>query len=413
MIGVIVQPEDTKLKIGYTDTVTVRVYSREEDSVRTDELSVSQLGSNMDPVFGHITAGVFVQFMLEEADHNFGPNAQVDSMVLYLLYSDSYGDTNTPQTIRAYEMEERLDVDSAYYSNLEVQTGSTDFADYEYIPRPHDTLFINNDSLPGIQKVNMTANMELAEKLITAPDDAMADNDAFKDFFKGLYLVTDPVSEGGAIVSYDVFSNFSEMILYYHNDDADSLSFDYTITLLNSTVNKYVYDHSAGDISFKQQVVDGDTSLGQQNFYLQGLGGVASVIKFPFIKEWDKLSPVAINEAKLIISGSETDPLWGAPPQLSMAEIQDDGTFGYLVDQVEELEIYFGGDYKSSTNSYTFRITRYLQSLIDNPDKKDNGLYLITTGASIHANRFVFDGYKPTIDTARRIKVELLFTELN
>jgi len=414
LIGVVVQPEDSKLKVGYTDTVTVRTYSRGEDTVRTDKLSTSQLGSNMDPVFGHTTAGLFVQFRLEDVGHSFGgQSAQVDSLVLYLAYANYYADTNTSQTIHAYEMGERIYVDSIYYSNIDMPIGIIDFANFEYTPRPHDTLFINGDSIPSIQRIDLMANTELAEYLIKAPAEDMDDNEEFYDYFKGLYLVTSQVSEGGAIISYNVLSPFSKMTLYYHNEDADSLSFDYTITTDCATANKYFHDHSTGNISFRLQVVEGDTLLGRQNIYVQGLGGVSSIIKFPFIKEWNKLGIVALNEAKLILSGSEDDPLWRAPQQLSMAEIQDDGSYGFLVDQVEETDLYFGGDYKSSTNSYTFRITRYLQSLLDNPDKKDNGLYLITSGTSLYSNRFVFDGYQPSIDTARRIKLELLYTNLD
>lgn len=413
LIGVIVQPEDSKLKIGYTDTATVYAYSRPDDSIRTDELSVNLIGSNMDPVFGNTTASVYLQFMLENADHSFGPNPKLDSVILHLLYADSYGDTNTMQTMRAYELLEDIYVDSVYYSNIDLDIGSVDFADFDFVPHLSDSTILDGDTLAPMLRVNLTANPELGEKLLKASVDDMASNEAFQAYFKGLFITTDAVSEGGSIVSYNILSNYSEMLLYYSNDDQDSLRFDYMISLLNATINKYDHNFETGNADFKQQVLYGDTTLASQNFYVQGVSGVATIIKIPNMKEWNKLGPVAINEAKLILSGSESDPLWGAPSKLSMAEIQDDGTFDYLVDQSEELEVYFGGSYVESTNSYTFRITRYIQALIDDPDKKDNGLYLINTGASVFPNRFIFDGFAPAADTARRIKLEILYTQLN
>ncbi len=411
LIGVVVQPEDSRLPVVYTDTAEIFVYSIPEDSVRSDELSVNVIGANYDPVFGQTIGGVYLQFNLEEARHRFGPNPVMDSMILFLLYRDSYGDTTTPLTFRAYEMEAGIDRDSVYYSNLELPIKNTDVSNTNFIPSPSDSLIFGGDTLPPMLKVRMDFNDELANKLLMAPDYAMDSNSGFHDYFKGVYVVADPVEYGGALLSFDILSNYSEMILYYHNDTVDSLSFDYMITPLNATINTYEHNFDNSDFLFRQQVVEGDTTLGEDNFYLQGGSGVASIIKFPNFKNWSKNT--VLNEAKLVLNVSEEEPLWGVPEQLSMAQIEDDGSFGYLPDQIEELEIYFGGGYKSSTNSYTFRITRYLQSLISDPDKNDNGLYLIPTGASIFPNRVIFDGTNPSLEGARRLHLEIIYTDLN
>ncbi len=411
LIGVVVQPEDSKLSLRYTDTAEIVIYSIPEDSVRSDELSVNLIGANTDPVFGQTVGGAYLQFNLGDTKHRFGPNPVMDSMILFLLYADSYGDTNTNLTFRTYKMEEGIEIDSAYYSNLRLPLGTTDMSNTSFYPRPHDNLIFDGDTLPPILKVRMDYDAELANNLLAAPNDAMDTNSVFQEYFKGIHVVADPVEYGGSLLSFNIISDFSQMILYYHNDTVDSLSFDYKITPYNATVNTYEHNFDNSEHFFRQQVVEGDTSLGQENFYLQGGSGVATIIKFPNFKNWSKNT--ALNEAKLIMSGSETEPLWGAPQQLSMADIQDDGSYGYLVDQFEELDVYFGGDYKSSTNSYTFRITRYLQSLITEPEKNNNGLYLVTAGSSIFPNRFVFDGSMPTGENARRVKLEIIYTDLN
>jgi hypothetical protein len=409
LIGVVVQPDEAKLKIGYTDTVEIFAYSRPGDSIRTDGLSVNLLGSNMDPVFGNTTASIYMQFMLENVNHSFGENPTLDSVVLHLLYKDSYGDTTTMQTVRAYQLEEQVSIDNSYYSNADLTIGTTDFADFSFIPKPSDSVVLSSDTLPPMLRVNLTASPALGEYLLNATDTAMASNENFQEYFNGLFVTADPVTQGGAILSFDLLSSYSEMRLYYN----DSMRFDYPVTYLNVTIGKYTHDFETGDVNFKQQVLNGDTTLGADNIYVQGAGGVGSVIKFPNIKSWSELGPIAINEAKLILSGSVNDTLWGAPEQLSMAQIEDDGTYGYLTDQSEETALYFGGAYNSESNSYTFRITRYIQSLIDDPDKNDNGLYLIPTGTSIYPNRFIFDGFQPEIDTAQRLKLEVLYTKLN
>lgn len=281
LIGVLVQPEDSKLSVVYTDTAEIVVYSFPEDSVRSDELSVNLIGANTDPVFGQTTAGVYLQFNLEEVEHRFGPNPVMDSMVLFLLYANEYGDTNTNLTFRAYEMLEGITKENAYYSNLRLPLNPTDVSNTTFKPTPNDSLKFDGDTYPPMLKVRMDYNAELANKLLTAPDNVMDSNSAFQEYFKGVHIIADPVEYGGSLISFDVLSNFSQMILFYHNDTDDSLSFDYMITPLNATVNTFEHNFENAEYFFRQQVLEGDTSLGQENFYLQGASGVATVIKFP------------------------------------------------------------------------------------------------------------------------------------
>jgi hypothetical protein len=157
--------------------------------------------------------------------------------------------------------------------------------------------------------------------------------------------------------------------------------------------------------------VQGDTTLGNNKFYVQGVAGVASVIKFPNMSSWRDLGTLAFNEAKLVLPGNSADTLFDPPIKLALAVIEDDGTYGFLPDDGGS-DLYFGGEYKASTRSYTFRITRYLQSLIDDPTASNNGLYLIVRGGSIYPNRFVFNGHEPESDTTK-LHLEITYTELD
>jgi predicted small secreted protein len=55
-VGLEIQPPGDKLNVFSTDTTSVIAYSQVVDSVKTDETSVSLLGSLLDPVFGKSTA---------------------------------------------------------------------------------------------------------------------------------------------------------------------------------------------------------------------------------------------------------------------------------------------------------------------------------------------------------------------
>ena len=413
LIGVQIQPEDSKLNVFWTDTAVIYAYAGPDDSVRSDELSQTYLGSIMDPVFGQTIASVYTQFMIEVNGHDWGENPRLDSLTLALFYTGgSYGDTNTPQLLHVYHMQEPIYGDSAYYSNNTIAVGDIDYASHEFIPGPNDSVVIDGDTVSPMVWVNLSnINPALGEYILQADTAAMHDINTFNEYFNGLNITFSPVSQGGSLVNYDFLNNKSKMTIYYSNDDQDSLQFKFFINLATAFYSNYNHNLSAGSPEFVQQVVDKDTALGREKFYAQGLAGVAATIKIPNIQEWRKLGIVAFNEVKLILPGFEPEPFLGAPQQLALAEIRDDGTFGFLPDESIG-DFYFDGKYKASENGYMFRITRYFQSMINDTTKSNNGLYLIVRGSSIYPQNFIFNGDQPVSDTADRLQLQILYTDL-
>jgi hypothetical protein len=410
-IGDEIQPEQSKLKVYYSDTTTVYAYSIPEDSVRTDELTRNQLGSIVDPVFGSTVAGFYTQFLLSSFSQSFGTNPVMDSIFLYLYYDGFYGDTTTQLRVSVYEMEDTLDVDALYYSNINKAYYPTDYADYTFVPKPSDSIVVEGDTLPPMLRINLSANPVLADKLLKAPSEALESNEAFLEYFKGLYVTTEPVSSNGSILYFNLLKSFSRLIVHFKNDEADSLYYNFLITSDAARVNKYKHDFSTGNAAFQQQVVNGDTLLGTQQYYVQGTSGVRSVIRFPFIDEWNKLEKVAVNEAKLILGGVESETYNGEPSRVIVVQRTEDGSYKVLQDNLESGD-YFGGTYKPSVNEYQFRITDYIQSLISNPDEPDYGLYLFVYGSAINPQRFIFAGNDPLSDTLSMIRLEMIYTDL-
>ena len=410
-IGDEIQPDQTKLKVFYSDTSSVYAYSIPEDSVRSDELTRNQLGSTVDPVFGSTVASFYTQFSLSALSPSFGDNPVMDSIFLYLYYDGSYGDTTTQLTVHVYEMTEGINIDSTYYSTINKTYAPTDYANYTFTPMPHDSIVVEGDTVPPMLRIDLSANPSLANMLLSADSASLSSNEKFQEYFKGLYVTCDQVASNGSILYFNLLTTFSRLIIHFQNDDADSLYYNFLINSACARVNKYQHDFSTGNEAFKQQVVNGDTALGAQLYYAQGTGGVKSVIKFPFIREWNKLENVAVNEAKLILGGAENPPYNGAPAKVIVVQIAEDGTYNVLQDNLEYSD-YFGGTYKPSVNEYQFRITDYIQSLISNPDEPDYGLYLYVYGSSINPERFIFTGNNPASDTLSKIRLEMIYTDL-
>ena len=436
-IGGEIQPEQSKLDVDWSDTTTVYAYSLPDDSIQTDEsvMGTNLLGSVMDPVFGSTVTGIYSQYKLSAPAPDFGENPILDSLVLHLLYQgDSYGDTSTPLIVHVYEILEGLEYIGDYYSNTIIPVASTDYADFQFVPLTKDsvaTIFplrnppLNDTATPDtailapalrIPLSNITT--ELGYRFLNADTSVLKDSEAFIEFFKGLYCVTEPVNTGGSINYVNLLTgreHNTKMILYYHNVIDDTAVYDefhFIIDPFTPRINKFEHDFTQAGSEFKSQVIDRDTTLGQQMFYSQGVAGVKTLVKFPFIRNWSNLGNIAINEAKLIFSGFETEPYNGAPAQLAMVEVQDDGTYLPIVDELEG-QSYFGGRYKSSTNSYTFRITRHIQSLIDDSTKKDNGLAMFVRLATVNPERYIFNGNQPLSDTALPFRLEMIYTTLD
>lgn len=185
-IGANILPEDSKLKVYWTDTTSVYAYSEIVDSIRSDELTYVYLGSIVDPVFGSTVAGFYTQFTLSSLGHDFGPNPQLDSLILYLAYMGHYGDTNSNLVAHAYELDEGMELDQEYYSNLILQYSPDDYLNYSFIPKPNDTTTIidsvaNDTTLIGaVQKFYLSDyNPDLGNKLLSADTSIMGNTNDF------------------------------------------------------------------------------------------------------------------------------------------------------------------------------------------------------------------------------------------
>lgn len=417
-IGADLIPDDALISPMFTDTISVVGYSIREDSLRTDKPETALMGSIYDPVFGTSTASFFTQISLSTASHNFGSNPQLDSLVLQLAYAGYYGDTTTTQTIRVYEVMERLYYDSAYYSNQLKEFNNFDFANFNFTPRPKSRVVWQGDTLAPIVRIRLSdVSPALGNKLLTAGENNLSSVSRFQNFFRGLYVTAEPRTSGGAILGFDLPSNLSRLTVYYRNDEQDSLRYEFLITSDEARYNHFNHNNYANaSPEFRQQVIEGDTTLGSQTLYLQGMGGVKTRLRFPTLANL-KTRPdqkIIINEARLMIYGKTLDTtLFYAPSNFALVKANGDGTYSILKDQLEGNN-YFGGSFVNKANRVQFRLTRYVQDMIlRGAGREDHGLYLFSIGASSRPHRWVINGTNPGNDTLQPLKLLLHYSVVN
>jgi hypothetical protein len=420
-LGIDLLPPSDTLHVLYTDTVTVEAFSVIQDSIRTDETSYMVLGSMNDPVFGKTTSALYTQFRLSAEGVDFGDDPVLDSLVLVLFYNDYYGDTTTLQNIKVYEISEDLEKDSAYYSNEKVANYSTLLANLDFRPRPTDSVSVYGDKFAAHLRINLTNQTSyLGNKILQAPESALANNIAFVDYMKGLMVQSAPVSQGGALLNFSASNSVSRLIIYFHEaSDTAKDSLSYAMPINDNCARFGHFDHNGyldASQDLKRQILNHDSAQGAKQIFLQGLGGVKVKVKFPYLESFGKDHLIAVNDALLVFQNMDTDTTLAPPPSLTLIRQDSIGRIGYLIDQ-NEGSAYFGGVYNTETRNYQFRITRHIQKVLQDGYPNSFDLYIMVNDPTKNAlvpNRVVVTGTNPDLPSAapNRFRLKLTYTRL-
>ncbi len=176
-------------------------------------------------------------------------------------------------------------------------------------------------------------------------------------------------------------------MLYYHNDEAADLQFQFVISSSAARVGLFEHDHSTADPSLKINHLDDgveDTVL-----YVQGLSGVYSKIEIPYLEAWIDSMPLALNHIELEIPLDYNDPTGTVFPKANYYNLyakNNEGTFQRILDNFFGQD-YFGGYIVDSV--VRFRITSHLQDFLEQKiDDAEVNIFVRTP--SITPSRTIF-----------------------
>jgi hypothetical protein len=397
--------------MGYTDTVQITAYSIPEDSIYSANLSYAQLGSMYDPIFGVTTANFYSEIFLTNSRTRFNTNPVFDSAYLYLPYKSSYGDTLSNMTLHVYALTESI-IDSLHtYSNTTLSYDQANpLGEITFQPHPHDSTFYNGKMQAPMLRIPINSNF--GNYILNADTASLNTNAAFVQYFKGICIVADPqtTSGKGSIVTFSMPSDYSRIVMYYHNLPSDTVK-NYTFSITTDCSKFQNYDHNgyAEAIPMLKQQLDGNSSLGQQFLFAQGLAGVKIKIEFPYLNKWFENEKIMVNDAQLILGNASVSDIFSNPSSITLREVGEAGTTSPLtiVDE-NESSAYFDGSYNESTNSYRFRLTRYIQQVLTGK-VNDNGLHLVIPSGSYLGSRLVLNG---TAATQSDLKLYIRYTKI-
>lgn len=399
----------------FNDTTTVVAYSQLEDTIRTNGLTSNMVGSLQDPVFGNSSAAICAQFALGSSTVNFGANPVVDSVVLTLQVSSCYGDTNSRVGIRVYQLLDHLSTTDIYYQNSVVAYDPTplNYSLQGYTVQPHLPVIVDTNSLSPHLRIRLS---QAFGQYLLNNQHQLNTSTSFQRVFKGLRIAAvSHTGSTGYMLTTSLTSSLSGITLYYHNEHQSSAKHTFPCNARCARFTQFEHDYDAStNEQFVAEVLQGQHFVGENVLFVQGTGGVKTIISFPYLqdafKQYD--NRVVINRAELVMSNVAP---WEAaalatPNALALQGIRkSDGAIAYIPDdEVYTSSAYYGGIYDESKFEYRFRVTKFVQDLINGTCPLKPALNLVVRGASVRPNRVVLGGVGAEND--KRLRLELSYT---
>lgn len=264
---------------------------------------------NSDPFFGKTDARLFLElkppyfkyFFLDKPDSLY-----IDSVVLVLDYIESYGDTNTAQTINVYELDQsnnnKFRSDSSYLIRQNSLTYSNLLGSKTFFPRNlKDSVKAYRDTTANQLRIRL--NNSFGTRLLgydSTSNGAYGSDSLFKNKFKGFALQS--MSTGNAVMGFDLTGVNTKLAIYYKYENRVVS----TVQKLDTAVSYFTFTGNSAVANYIQRDYSGTPALAallngtnlDPILYLQGSPGTYADIKIPALSG---LSNRVIHRAELIV----------------------------------------------------------------------------------------------------------------
>jgi len=192
------------------------------------DILLSTFGSINDPEFGRVDAGCAFEFKTFSSAIKFGNNASFDSLELQLCFFYSHGDLDFTHKLEVYELQDRLPE-----ANID---GPRFYSFQKPVYKPQELCGLKAfkvkqpTNVDTSTKIRFKLSDELGRRILNAPEASLIDDNAFLEFFKGIYIKTPEVNtpSAGAMHCLSVLNKNTSLRLHYKYDK-DTTVFDSTL----------------------------------------------------------------------------------------------------------------------------------------------------------------------------------------
>lgn len=422
-LGSDIQPDGDLIDLQYSDTLTLFSHTVKEDSLRSDESGIVQIGNIKDLVFGETHASLFTQVMIPNSlqSINFGGSPVLDSCAINIAYDyEYYGDTADQMTFNVYQVTEDLYYDSTYYSNQVKQcyptyTSRISVGDTTLQPHPRSATIVGSDTLAPVLRIPI--DMSFAQQIFDQGGGTNLETNAnFLQYMKGLYITGERLNSNdeGSLLRFNLKDTSTKFIFYYHNT-GDTTTFSFVVNSTTAYFSNYKHDYSGSidaDLSFQLNNPGMNSS---DEVFVSGAAGVKTKITFPHLENLRNLGySIAINKAELVfkadVSSTQGD-IFPINKQLYVVSIDSAGQQILLPDMFESAS-YYGGSANTTTNEYRINIARYFQQLMEG-SKPNNGLYLKEFDPNGQGRRVVLGSGNSNFTNNYKMYIHLVYTRIN
>ena len=400
------QPGEDILFSNQTDTLSLFAYTIYEDTLKSDDLSASLLGSVMDPLFGQTTCEFATQFTLANTNPLIPETIAIDSVILSLAYNGYiYGQLSKMNFI-VRELDETLFKDSTYSSSFTPKRKLENLVENPQQGidiHPTDFFFTSTDSLLPQLRIPLKSSFGYQ---ILQPDNSTALNsdEDFQAYFKGLYIESTQTSSG--VVGLDLTNINSKITVYYRFDDngiADTTFFEFPITSDCARFNHFSHDFSQA-VPFLNGLES--DSLSDVYAYVQAAAGLKTIIETPHLLQFSNSNSTLVNKAELILP-FDLNPKQLPPSQVFLFYKDSLGTLQALPDQFTGS---IGGNIDLINKRYRLNISQYVQQVL--MGTIPNGpLYLVSGSAGVTINSVQLHG--PNYSSNANENMRLILTYSN
>jgi hypothetical protein len=371
-IGNNILPSSDFVEILSIDTLSAFSYTVYEDSVRSDNPSISYMGDIYDPYFGTTSTGFVTQIRMfpEWDDLPF----TIDSVKLYLRLLQSKGGTDSEilHTIRLSEIAEQIYTDKPYYSNIQVPLTGYEVTDIKLPTLKADT--INNVviKLPNSFGAYICRDTSMLFYSNSKPD--------FRSYFKGLYFQIDP-SADHLITSISLINESPQYYnnavkIFMSNDDGTNKAYTFALDAVNKNAAYNIYKHDLSTAEPDKKIKHINDGYRDTLSYIQYLNGVYTKIEFPgleVLKQNGDLTNIAINKARLTVPGYFDGDLYKpskAPAQLLLRYKTNTGDTYIVPDYyVDQYHIFYNGTIDTTAKEYSFNLATFFQQYLEDAAK--------------------------------------------
>lgn len=272
---------------------------------KTEEYFLGKI--NNDPFFGQTDARLFLElkppffkyYFLNKPDSLY-----IDSVVLVLNYLETYGDTNTAQTINVYELDQTNNFrsDTSYLIRKSDLTYSTLLGSRTVLPRTlDDSVKAFRDTTTNQLRIRL--DNSFGTRLLgydSTGNGAYGGDSLFRTRFKGFAIQS--MGPGNAVMGFDLTGINTKLAIYYKYEKRVVS----TVQKLDTTVAYFNFSGNCATANYIKRDYSGTPALASLNngtnpdpiVYLQNSPGTFATVKIPALAG---LSNRVIHRAELIV----------------------------------------------------------------------------------------------------------------